>query len=312
MNHRIAINLAKTLGVTVAVYGLAALYSYVLLESGVSLGGRITVHSDRAVNGRVATDGGVTAHDVSLSGLKVGDVVKIYKDGELVLNMDDEVQRGVTVTLEGAIMWPPPPVQVSAAPKKDAKSDSDKTSDSDAQSESSLLESNDRDSRTIRGLLWKALLGVAAVGLVVAAPAEMTAHFFVFVLACVIGFYVITNVTHTLHTPLMSVTNAISGIIIVGALLLVGSDNIVVVVHNWFAGTLSRHLNIAEGVKCPNVIVDLRYNTDELENPLINNDQAVALGLASYPELQTIDATARKINDILLKRFSAVGINLID
>ncbi|MBP5538311.1 MAG: phosphoribosylaminoimidazolesuccinocarboxamide synthase [Bacteroidales bacterium] len=88
--------------------------------------------------------------------------------------------------------------------------------------------------------------------------------------------------------------------------------NIVVVVHNWFAGTLSRHLNIAEGVKCPNVIVDLRYNTDELDNPLINNDQAVALGLASYPELQTIDATARKINEILLKRFSAVGINLID
>ena len=174
------------------------------------------------------------------------------KDGELVLNMDDEVQRGVTVTLEGAIMWPPPPVQVSAAPKKDAKSASDKTSDSDAQSESSLLESNDRDSRTIRGLLWKALLGVAAVGLVVAAPAEMTAHFFVFVLACVIGFYVITNVTHTLHTPLMSVTNAISGIIIVGAILQVAStDNpavlamstiaIAIAAINIFGGFLVTH-----------------------------------------------------------------------
>ena len=88
--------------------------------------------------------------------------------------------------------------------------------------------------------------------------------------------------------------------------------NIVVVVHNWFAGTLSRRLNIAEGVKCPNVIVDLRYNTDELDNPLINQDQAVALGLASYPELQTIDATARKINEVLLKRFFKAGINLID
>ena len=158
----------------------------------------------------------------------------------------------MTVTLEGAIMWPPPPVQVSAAPKKDAKSDSDKTSDSDAQSESSLLESNDRDSRTIRGLLWKALLGVAAVGLVVAAPAEMTAHFFVFVLACVIGFYVITNVTHTLHTPLMSVTNAISGIIIVGAILQVAStDNpavlamstiaIAIAAINIFGGFLVTH-----------------------------------------------------------------------
>ena len=61
------------------------------------------------------------------------------------------------------------------------------------------------------------------VALIVAAPAEMTQHFFVFVLACVIGFYVITGVSHTLHTPLMSVTNAISGIIIVGALLQVAA-----------------------------------------------------------------------------------------
>ena len=88
--------------------------------------------------------------------------------------------------------------------------------------------------------------------------------------------------------------------------------NIVVVVHNWFAGTLARRLNIADGVKCPNVIVDFRYNSDELEDPLINDDQAVALGLASYEELKTIDATARKINEILLDRFSKAGIKLID
>ena len=88
--------------------------------------------------------------------------------------------------------------------------------------------------------------------------------------------------------------------------------NMVVVVHNWFAGTLARRLNIADGVKCPNVIVDFRYNNDELEDPLINNDQAVALGLASYEELAYIDATARKINAVLLERFAKAGIKLVD
>jgi len=137
--------------------------------------------------------------------------------------MDDEVQRGVTVTLGGENMWPPPEVKVSVAPKKEEPEEPEE--------EKRLITDTSRDARTIRGMLWKALLGVVAVALVVAAPEEMTQHFFVFVLACVIGFYVITNVTHTLHTPLMSVTNAISGIIIVGALLQVAATgNIAVLV----------------------------------------------------------------------------------
>jgi len=145
------------------------------------------------------------------------------KDGQLQLNMDDEVQRGVTVTLGGENMWPPPEVKVSVAPKKEEPEEPEE--------EKRLITDTSRDARTIRGMLWKALLGVVAVALVVAAPEEMTQHFFVFVLACVIGFYVITNVTHTLHTPLMSVTNAISGIIIVGALLQVAATgNIAVLV----------------------------------------------------------------------------------
>lgn len=164
------------------------------------------------------------------------------KDGQLSLNMNDEVQRGVTVTLGGENMWPPPAVKVSAAPKKDEKKPEGAASDAGAKAgdkgskdaeaekeEPSLIDSTDKDSVTIRSMLWKALLGVAAVGVVVAAPEAMVGHFFVFVLACVIGFYVITNVTHTLHTPLMSVTNAISGIIIVGALLQVASSQDIVV-----------------------------------------------------------------------------------
>ena len=144
------------------------------------------------------------------------------KDGILQLDMKDEVQRGVTVTLAGEGMWPPPEVKVSAAPKKEEPSAS-------AEADHQLITDTSRDARTIRGLIWKAFLSVVAVALVVAAPEEMAQHFFVFVLACVIGFYVITNVTHTLHTPLMSVTNAISGIIIVGALLQVAATGDVAV-----------------------------------------------------------------------------------
>ena len=201
----------------------------------------------------VRTDNGVTiiGYD-DLPGRMPGQASQLYgqnivnflklatpeKDGQLMLDMDDEVQRGVTVTLDGDIMWPPPPVSVSATPAakdKAAGQEDGKRADGDS-SDQKLIESTDKDSHAVRSLIWKALLGVAAVALIVAAPPEMTQHFFVFVLACVIGFYVITNVTHTLHTPLMSVTNAISGIIIVGALLQVASsDNIAVLVMSVIA-----------------------------------------------------------------------------
>ena len=146
------------------------------------------------------------------------------KNGELSLDMNDEVVRGVTVTLAGEGMWPPPAVKVSAAPKKDDAASKDVQDSADGEGAFGLWESNDRDARAVRGLVAKAFLGVAAIALIVAAPEAMVGHFFVFVLACVIGFYVITGVSHTLHTPLMSVTNAISGIIIVGALLQVASS----------------------------------------------------------------------------------------
>ena len=79
-------------------------------------------------------------------------------------------------------------------------------------------------------LFRSVLLAALAVVLIAVAPASMANHFIVFMLAVVVGFYVITAVTHSLHTPLMSVTNAISGIIIVGAILLAGTGNMVVTV----------------------------------------------------------------------------------
>ena len=151
------------------------------------------------------------------------------KDGQLQLNMDDEVQRGVTVTLGCENMWPPPAVKVSAAPKKEPEPEK-------PEPEFDLISGTGKEERMIRGMWWKATLGVIAAALVVAAPESMTGHFFVFVLACVIGFYVITSVTHTLHTPLMSVTNAVSGIIVVGAVLqIAATDNIAVIVMAFIA-----------------------------------------------------------------------------
>lgn len=144
------------------------------------------------------------------------------KDGVPVWDMDDEVVRGMTVTLDGRVMWPPPPVRVSATPTQKVAPKPE---------EAAVAEGPEKS----EGLCWKALVGILAVALIVAAPASMASHFIVFMLACVVGFYVITGVSHSLHTPLMSVTNAISGIIVVGALLQIGSDDLVVVVLSFIA-----------------------------------------------------------------------------
>jgi NAD(P) transhydrogenase subunit alpha len=132
------------------------------------------------------------------------------KDGELVLDMEDVVVRGMAVVTEGEVTWPPPPVAVSAAPAAPAPAAGAGAAASDA-------EKKKRDPR----VTWT-LLGVCAAALLAlfwVSPAGLLGHFMVFMLAVVIGYYVIGNVSHSLHTPLMSVTNAISGIIVVGSLV---------------------------------------------------------------------------------------------
>jgi NAD(P) transhydrogenase subunit alpha len=128
------------------------------------------------------------------------------KDGRVVLDMNDVVQRGMTVVSVGEVTWPPPAVSVSVAPKG---------------AESPVLPTKEpkppRDPRVTYGVLG--LCGLALLALFWASPAGLLGHFMVFMLAVVIGYYVIGNVSHSLHTPLMSVTNAISGIIVVGSLL---------------------------------------------------------------------------------------------
>ena len=85
-----------------------------------------------------------------------------------------------------------------------------------------------------------------------------------------------------------------------------------VVVHNRIAGSLAARLGVEEGFRHPNTIVDLRYNNDELEDPFINRDHAVALGLATYQELDGMYNIARRVNDLLKPLFHEAGIELVD
>ena len=133
------------------------------------------------------------------------------KDGEITLDFDDVIIRNMTVSKDGSIPSPPPPIQVSAAPQ---------------QAKAAAPVQEEAKPTPFWKKLAPAVIGAALILWVGAvAPAAFLNHFIVFVLACVIGYYVVWNVSHSLHTPLMSVTNAISGIIVVGALLQIGQGN---------------------------------------------------------------------------------------
>ena len=148
------------------------------------------------------------------------------KDGVVVHNMEDDVIRGATVTHEGAITFPPPPPKVqaiaAAKPKEKAK---ELTPEEKRAQELAAFRKQTRDQVALLAISGGLLL---AVGLV--APASFMQHFIVFVLSVFVGFQVIWNVSHSLHTPLMAVTNAISSIIILGALMQIGSGSFLVLV----------------------------------------------------------------------------------
>jgi NAD(P) transhydrogenase subunit alpha len=133
------------------------------------------------------------------------------KDGQIIVDMEDEVFRGATVCKDGETTWPPPAPKLSAAPPK-AKP---------APAPAVVEEKKKSVAGPIIGMVIAALL---LLGLGAVAPASFMAHFTVFVLACFIGYMVIWNITAALHTPLMSVNNAISSIIVIGALLQISSE----------------------------------------------------------------------------------------
>ncbi|MCG8325805.1 MAG: Re/Si-specific NAD(P)(+) transhydrogenase subunit alpha [Thiotrichales bacterium] len=160
------------------------------------------------------------------------------KDGRINIDMEDEVIRGTTVIKTGEITWPPPAPKLSAAPPKPAE---DK-----AVAIQEVKEKKPLLPPAVKSLLM--ILAGAGIFYVIGAgaPESFLQHFTVFVLACFVGYMVIWNVTPSLHTPLMSVTNAVSSIIIIGALIQVSSSEILLVAIAFFA-TLITSINIAGG-----------------------------------------------------------------
>jgi H+-translocating NAD(P) transhydrogenase subunit alpha len=169
---------------------------------------------------RVVTDNGVVILGYTdLAGRLPGQASQLYstnvlnllklltpgKEGALELDFEDVVQRSITVTRDGETTWPPPPVTVSAAPAA-----------ASAPAPVAIAKKEPRPGRRTALVL----LGIAVLFAVCTlAPPPLPQHFLVLTLSVVVGFYVIGHVAHALHTPLMSVTNAISGIIVVGALV---------------------------------------------------------------------------------------------
>jgi NAD(P) transhydrogenase subunit alpha len=197
----------------------------------------------------VVTDNGVTiigytdlagrlaAQASQLYGTNLVNLLKLLtpdKDGRVLLDFEDVVQRAVTVVRDGAKTWPPPPVQVSAAVPAPAPPDP--------------VAAEPRPSRLTAPVRFGLIgLGMVAMFLIIAfSPAQLAENFTVFTLAVVIGYYVIGKVHHALHTPLMSVTNAISGIVVIGALLQIGHDPVAVTVLS-FVAILLTSINIFGG-----------------------------------------------------------------
>lgn len=156
------------------------------------------------------------------------------KNGVITVDMEDEVIRGATVINNGQITWPPPPPKLSAAPPKPAAKPAEPVK-------------HEAKKRTVMGLLMPFIIGgIALFGLGLVAPPAFMQHFTVFVLACFVGYMVIWNVTPALHTPLMSVTNAISSIIIIGALIQISSTEKWIMILAGIA-ILITSINIAGG-----------------------------------------------------------------
>ncbi|CDG07564.1 Re/Si-specific NAD(P)(+) transhydrogenase subunit alpha [Salmonella enterica] len=172
----------------------------------------VTTDNGVKVIGYTDLPGRLPTQSSQLYGTNLVNLLKLLckeKDGNIDVDFDDVVIRGVTVIRDGDITWPAPPIQVSAQPQAAPKA-------------APAPKEPEKPTSPWRKYALMALAIILFSWLADVAPKEFLGHFTVFALACVVGYYVVWNVSHALHTPLMSVTNAISGIIVVGALLQIG------------------------------------------------------------------------------------------
>ncbi len=154
------------------------------------------------------------------------------KDGKIEHDMEDRVIRDSTITHGGEVTWPPPKRDDPSpkASQKKTEKPKQKTAEEKRAEEMAAFR---RETRQQVTLLAVGAVVMLAIGIV--APPSLMSHLIVFALACFVGFQVIWGVSHSLHTPLMAVTNAVSGIIILGALLQIGAHNWLVVILSFLA-----------------------------------------------------------------------------
>jgi NAD(P) transhydrogenase subunit alpha len=204
--------------------------------AGTKAGEAVVTENGVTIIGYTDLAGRLPAQASQLYGTNLVNLMKLLtpqKDGQIVLDFEDVVQRGITVVRNGEKTWPPPPVPVSAAPA--------------AALAGARPAAEPKKVMTATRKLVIVGIGVLALFLLNAfAPPPLPEHFTVLVLAIVIGYYVIGKVHHALHTPLMSITNAISGIIVVGALLQIGQHDSVVRALS-FVAILLASINIFGG-----------------------------------------------------------------
>ena len=204
--------------------------------AGSKAGKRVVTANGVVILGYTDLPGRLPQQASQLFGTNMLNLLKLLtpeKDGKLTIDFEDVVQRSVTVVQDGAVTWPPPPVQVSAAPPAAAAAEPVVAAEK--------RQMSGRQKGLLKGVGLAVVLAVCAF-----APAPLPQHFLVLMLSVVVGFYVIGKVHHALHTPLMSVTNAISGIVVVGAIAQLASPNIVVQVLA-ACGVLLASINIFGG-----------------------------------------------------------------
>ncbi|KEY90142.1 NAD(P) transhydrogenase subunit alpha [Candidatus Photodesmus katoptron] len=164
------------------------------------------------------------------------------KDGQISINLEDVILRSVTVIKKGEITWPAPPIPISISPTKQVE----KLSKTKVNPVSKTKINPANPILSLKKILILSVLVGVLGWIAFNAPEAIFEHFTVLVLSCIIGYYVVWNVTYALHTPLMSVTNAISGIIIVGALLQIEQGSGIVTLLSFIA-VLIASINIFGG-----------------------------------------------------------------
>lgn len=200
--------------------------------------GKVITHHGVKIVGYTNLTSRLPSHASQFFGRNVVNLLKLMKtDDGFVIDEEDDVVRGVLVLRDGEMMWPPPKIEPSQPKKADAPAPAPAPQKKDDEESDGSMATK---VAAVVGLVFAALIGVYA-------PADFVQHFTVFVLACFVGWQVVWNVNPALHTPLMSVTNAISGIIVVGGILqaVSGANTLVLILA--IAAILVASINIFGG-----------------------------------------------------------------